>query len=317
MRTAKISIILTLLVSIVGISNYSSICAEKSVKKTVTIDHSDKQFLSNNCISCHSETAKEAERLAPPFFAIRKHYLKAHPEKANFTQAILDFLENPSIEKAKMKSAIDKFGLMPRLPFTEKELKSAVEYLYDTEQTHPSYGEKGKQCQGKRNLALEAGKSLAIQTKKILGKNLMKVISKGGSDYAVEFCNSKALTLTDSMGDHLNARIRRLSDKSRNPLNAANSEELVYIDKFKSQLAKGEKSVGAIQKVGNRWRGFYPIITGQMCLQCHGDTKLDIKQSTLEMIASKYPNDLAFDYKVNELRGIWVVDFEVIEKVAR
>ena len=90
MRTAKISIILTLLVSIVGLSNCSTGSVEKSEKLTITAV-SAKQFISNNCISCHSELVQEAERLAPSFFAMRKQYLKDHPEKADFTEAMLFF----------------------------------------------------------------------------------------------------------------------------------------------------------------------------------------------------------------------------------
>ena len=56
--------------------------------------------------------------------------------------------------------------------------------------------------------------------------------------------------------------------------------------------------------------GYYPIITNQSCLQCHGNTKKDIKPKVLEKIDLLYPKDLAINYKNNELRGIWVIEMD-------
>lgn len=274
-----------------------------------------RQFIKQNCIACHSETARESERLAPPFFAIRKHYFKIHPEKEDFEAAILAFLQEPNEANAKMKGAVSKFGLMPKMSFSEKDLILAIAYLYETDQPQPDHAGKRPKSQ-QNNPVMEAdllkkGQSIALQTKKVLGKNLMGAIAKGGSAHAVDFCKLKAISLTDSMGEKLDAKVKRVSDKNRNPNNAASSEELTFINKFKEAIAKNESPTDQLLKISNGYRGFYPIMTNQMCLQCHGQVGRDVNKETLERIKAKYPADLAMGYKMNELRGIWVVDFQV------
>jgi hypothetical protein len=63
-----------------------------------------------------------------------------------------------------------------------------------------------------------------MKTKQELGKNLMQAIQTKGTAGALEFCNIKALPITDSMSNVLNASIKRVSDLERNPKNKANKE---------------------------------------------------------------------------------------------
>ena len=56
--------------------------------------------------------------------------------------------------------------------------------------------------------------------------------------------------------------------------------------------------------------GYYPIITNELCMQCHGQTGQQISPGTLAKITALYPNDKAVNYKVNQLRGIWVVEMK-------
>lgn len=297
----------------VGISNCSNLSVDAN-EQTVAQTNKAKQFLKQNCLACHSETARESERLAPPFFAIRKHYLKDFPEKGDFEAAMLAFLQEPKEANAKMKGAIDKFGLMPKMTFPEKDLKLAIAYLYENDQAKPEHAGKRSKSQQEGQVdeaaILKKGESIALQTKKVLGKNLMAAIAEGGSAYAVDFCNLKAINLTDSMGEKLNARVKRVSDKNRNSNNVASLEELTFINKFKDRLAQKETPSGELIKMADGYRVFYPIITNQMCLQCHGEKGSEIANETLEKIQAKYPTDLALGYKMNELRGIWVVDFQ-------
>tara|TARA_R110002050_G_scaffold54057_1_gene122627 strand:+ start:2801 stop:3748 length:948 start_codon:yes stop_codon:yes gene_type:complete len=313
MKNAKLSFVLILLVSIVGISNCSNLSVDAN-EHTVAQTNKAKQFLKQNCLACHSETARESERLAPPFFAIRKHYLKDLPEKEAFEAAMLAFLKDPNEANAKMKGALDKFGLMPKMSFPEEDLKMAIAYLYENDQPKPEHAGKGSKSQPKGQVdeveIVKKGESIALQTKKVLGKNLMAAIAEGGSAYAVDFCNLKAINLTDSMGEQLNARVKRVSDKNRNSNNAASPEELTFINKFKDMLTQKETPTGELVKRADGYRGIYPIITNQMCLQCHGEVGTDIADLTLDRIQALYPDDLALGYKMNELRGIWVVDFQ-------
>ncbi len=52
---------------------------------------------------------------------------------------------------------------------------------------------------------LAIGKKMAAETQAVLAKNLVNAINTGGAENALEFCNSNAMLLTDSMAQLLNA----------------------------------------------------------------------------------------------------------------
>jgi len=158
--------------------------------------------------------------------------------------------------------------------------------------------------------SLKTGQNIANQAQGILGRNLMQAINNEGTEYAISFCSEEAIHLTDSAGLSLNATVKRVSDKNRNPNNAANAEELDYIQKAKNKLAKGEALKGSIRSIGNREIGYYPIVTNVMCMQCHGQPNTDISPETLSKINTLYPNDRATGYQPNEIRGIWVIEMD-------
>lgn len=151
------------------------------------------------------------------------------------------------------------------------------------------------------------GLNLANDTKVELGKNLMVAIKNYGTIGAIEFCNIKAISITDSMANQHNAFIKRVSDKPRNAGNWANESELTYISEMKVKMAKGEVLSPKVYELEGKMVGYYPIETNGMCLQCHGKPNQDILPATLSKIKELYPNDRAIDYTENQLRGIWVV----------
>lgn len=155
---------------------------------------------------------------------------------------------------------------------------------------------------------LTKGKSIAIATKDVLGKQLINAINTRGTDKALEFCNIKAIPLTDSMSIELNARVKRVTDKYRNPENAANEMELAYMKLAKQEIEKNGSATPKVFELDNHIIGYYPIVTNALCLQCHGNIDTDIKEATKLALQKNYPNDLATGYTVNELRGLWVIE---------
>ncbi|MCK5776111.1 MAG: DUF3365 domain-containing protein [Bacteroidales bacterium] len=155
---------------------------------------------------------------------------------------------------------------------------------------------------------LEQGLNFAMQTQKVLAQNLMNEIKTQGTVSALTFCSAKAITLTDSMALALNVHIKRVSDKPRNPNNKANKQELAYITKSKELLAKGEEIKPEMTEVHGKMLGYYPIVINKVCMQCHGNQGAEVLPETLLQINKLYPNDKGIDYKINELRGIWVVE---------
>lgn len=155
---------------------------------------------------------------------------------------------------------------------------------------------------------LTKGKNLAAETKSNLGKNLIMAIAQKGSDGAVEFCNIEAIPIIDSMSLVLNAKIKRVSDKPRNPNNQANEAELSYIKNWKDAKINGEEHPPMLSEINGKMVGYYAITTNQMCMQCHGKPDVQIKTPTLKRIKDLYPADQAIGYTENEIRGIFVVE---------
>ncbi|MDR9365679.1 MAG: DUF3365 domain-containing protein [Balneolaceae bacterium] len=156
----------------------------------------------------------------------------------------------------------------------------------------------------------QKGGEFVEATQKVLASNLVGAIQEKGTEGALEFCNIQAIPLTDSMAVELQAHIKRVTDQPRNPDNLANETELEYIRSAKSDLSEGNEVTPAIHYANGKVVGYYPIITNQLCMQCHGNENSQINHATLEQIKTLYPDDQATGYDVGELRGIWVVEME-------
>lgn len=152
---------------------------------------------------------------------------------------------------------------------------------------------------------LSLGDSITNQAQATLLQNVSAAIKEGGTDYAVEFCNTRAIPLTDSVGGQYTVSLQRLSDKNRNPLNALEKD---------ADKAAWEKIVSEnkhlVQQDENGVVYYYkPIMIGmETCLKCHGD-KDQIPVSTQKIISEKYTADKAIAYQMGDLRGMWKVGF--------
>lgn len=273
------------------------------------------RIIEQNCISCHAPRGTQP-RVAPPLAAMKMHYMEGDPTEAEFVAAIVKFVQNPNKEDAKMIHAVEKFGLMPVMNFSPDQVSAVASYLYNTKVEDEAWFEqhiKEEHARMENDTTsippIKRGKEYAMATKSVLGKNLLAAIKEKGSAGAVDFCNTKAIPLTDSMQTELGVSIKRVSDLNRNPNNVANAEELAYINDCKARLSEGEELTPLLNEQGDEYVGYYPILTNDMCMQCHGTPGDQINEETLASIQEKYPNDHATGYGINELRGIWVVQF--------
>jgi mono/diheme cytochrome c family protein len=276
------------------------------------------QALETACFSCHSPDAAPADPLAPPMAAIRHRYLMDNPTQEAFRGALVEFVNDPSAANARMRGAVERFGVMPKLSFDDATLGAVAYYLYHTPLDAPGWAADGYARDKVRYAASASGpmtedeyrrygQQLAMQTKTALGSKLKKALKDGGPEHAVSFCNTQAEPIADDMSAKLDAAIGRVSDRPRNPANAADDVELAIISDFKAALAAGEKPKAAIRERGEQVVGYYPIVTNGMCLQCHGEAGSQISAATLALIERLYPEDKATGYGVNELRGLFVV----------
>lgn len=282
--------------------------------------HPGKKLMETHCYVCHSpERTGQQNRIAPPMAMVQKHYLNTNTTKEEFIKDFMAFLEKPSEDLSKMPGAIRNFGLMPYQKFPQEALEQIADYLY--EQNPLDEMRQGRQGKGmrrgmgqtdtlKNTLEEKAviGLEFALETKQLLGQNLMSILQKEGTLHALEFCNIEAIPLTKQMEEKNKAVIKRVSDKNRNPNNAANEEEKYYIAHFQKEIAAGNDPKPVVLPTGEQTRFYYPIVTNRMCLQCHGHPdKIDLK--VLDKIYELYPNDLATAYEENEVRGIWSIVF--------
>lgn len=161
-------------------------------------------------------------------------------------------------------------------------------------------------------LLMAEGDRITNHAQKTLLENVSAAMQEGGSDYAVEFCNTAAIPLTDSIANIHNADIQRLTDKNRNPNNILSSEMDKTVWETFQVAFQSEEPIPTtfLEEKNGEYYYYKPIAIGMnTCLQCHGK-KDDISESTRAIIAQKYPDDKALDYEMGELRGMWKVKLE-------
>lgn len=274
------------------------------------------KLLENSCFSCHSPNPSINNSIAPTLLEIKEHYIAENTSQERFKKDFVTFINKPTKENAKIPGAIDRFGFMPKMNFNEEDLNRIAEYIFNTELEKPRWFEKHYQKEKVKfdslsnfnNSPLEYYKSIAMKTKSVLGKNLIQAINTKGTENALSFCSEKAIFLTDSVARSLNMRVKRVSDKNRNPDNKANADELAYILNVKEAISKQQTVKPKLKNIEGREQAYFPIITNKMCLQCHGKPGQEIAEGALAKINHLYPNDLATGYESGELRGIWVIE---------
>ncbi|EED35925.1 conserved hypothetical protein [Luminiphilus syltensis NOR5-1B] len=154
---------------------------------------------------------------------------------------------------------------------------------------------------------LQRGKAIAADTGNALGAKLIEALGVGGPTHAIDFCNLNAESITQSIAEKHRVGVRRVSDKPRNPNNAASESELDYINASKALLAKGEAPAPWILEQPHSITGYYPIVAGAMCLQCHGTPGKDVSAATAALLNQLYPEDQALGYSAGDLRGVFVI----------
>ncbi|RDY60070.1 c-type heme family protein [Flagellimonas nanhaiensis] len=301
----------------------SKISSVEQQEEQPAVEHEGKKLMETKCYLCHSPSEPEkGTRIGPPMVAIKGHYLEEFKDKEGFVNAISDFIKAPSQEKVKLTGAVQRFGLMPYQYYPEQEIQKIAEYMFEYQIEEPEWfkehweerrggidynpGKKENNPVSSKLDYNDIGLKYALGTKKVLGKNLMGTIQNKGEVAAVAFCNERAYPLTDSMAIAYNARIKRVSDKPRNPKNRANEIEKEHIATFKKELAEGNSIEPIIVEEEYEVNFYYPIVTNSMCLKCHGYPSQEVQ----EQLSLLYPEDLAVGYDVDQVRGIWSIVFD-------
>ena len=150
------------------------------------------------------------------------------------------------------------------------------------------------------------GKEIAAATFQSLSSELKQAMSNGGVTHAINYCNTRALPITDSLSQLYNVKIKRTSDKWRNPANQPNQAEQTMIATYRNQKKDGATLQPTVKSRDNQLVFYAPIMTQGLCLSCHGKKANMPEYATIK---SLYPKDLATGYESGQLRGIWSITF--------
>jgi hypothetical protein len=155
----------------------------------------------------------------------------------------------------------------------------------------------------------KSGTEISNQTQGVLLANVSKAMQQGGSLYAVEFCNLQASGLVDSLNAEFDCKISRITDKNRNPENHLETKTDRQIWAYFSNIQQHEELHDTLVQNKEKITYYKPILTAMpACLQCHGPAE-EIEPETYKKIQNLYPKDKATGYSLNELRGMWKIEF--------
>lgn len=62
---------------------------------------------------------------------IKEAYQQKYPDKAVFTKAIIQFVNDPKKENVLLKTHAKELGVMQKLPIGDKKFKQIAEYVYN------------------------------------------------------------------------------------------------------------------------------------------------------------------------------------------
>lgn len=93
-----------------------------------------------NCYICHNpNAASHDEVIAPPFKAVKNRYTKEYDTKEEFVNAVVDWVRNPSEERALMYGAVEQYKVMPQMLVEVADLEKIASYLYDNKVDEPEW----------------------------------------------------------------------------------------------------------------------------------------------------------------------------------
>jgi hypothetical protein len=144
-----------------------------------------------------------------------------------------------------------------------------------------------------------------------LGLRLMTALGQqlgaGTPADAITVCSEIApAAASEISGEGL--EIRRISLRYRNPVNAPDDWEGVWLRRFDESFADGvlPEEVHEIDAARGELRYLRPILVGTGCLLCHGNAD-QLDGEVQRQLAEHYPLDRATGFALGDLRGAFSV----------
>lgn len=148
-------------------------------------------------------------------------------------------------------------------------------------------------------------------TEKLIGSlmgEVQKSIQDRGLAGTVTHCSNRAQELGTLIGAEEGVVIRRVTEKTRNPVDAPDVYERQVLSRFALMAQRGEidastAHVEVVYEDDQRMLRFLkPITIRKPCLGCHGPANA-IADDVRQAIRKHYPSDMATGYREGDLRG--------------
>lgn len=168
--------------------------------------------------------------------------------------------------------------------------------------------------------AMKWGDEISNEAQSQLISALQNAIGEKGIPGAIEFCNVQALPILDEVGSKYNVKIRRASQKYRNPEDKPLDFEELILDAYAYNQENDIPNEPNIQKLENGEILFYSKaiqIPNALCLNCHGTPGKEISPDTEIKLKELYPDDKATGHKIGDLRGMWSIQIPKKEVIKR
>ena len=160
-----------------------------------------------------------------------------------------------------------------------------------------------------KSVILNEAKILLKETAKQYQNTLTEGLQHNSLKKALKYCNKEVEKLV-SKDNEKDFSIKRVSLKPRNKNNYPNLYEKEILENFNKLSLKDNKSLrlehNEIIKDKNNRKFVYvkAIRIKEVCLNCHGS---NINDDLKKEIQKFYPDDKAINYKLNDIRGAFVM----------
>ena len=149
---------------------------------------------------------------------------------------------------------------------------------------------------------LAHGAELLVPLKKDLKQALMAGMQKGPV-HAIAACKDQAPEITDALAVE-GIQIGRTSHRLRNPDNTAPEWAEIALKTYLNDEA--DRAPRVISLANNREGYIEPITIKPLCIACHGS---DLAPDVAEQIRTMYPDDEATGFELDDLRGVYWVEY--------
>ena len=156
---------------------------------------------------------------------------------------------------------------------------------------------------------LNEAKNQLKETAKQYKKTLIQGLQHNNLKKALKYCNNEVEQLI-TKDNEKGFAVKRVSLRPRNKNNYPNLYEKEILENFNKLSLKDNKSLAfehsEIIKDENNNKFVYikAIRIKEVCLNCHGS---NINDDLKKEIQKLYPDDKAIDYKLNDIRGAFVL----------